>query len=120
MSHCIFRCSGNTSIIASTEISITESEITLVNNSSKISHYATTSTQTLRNIFANNRVHLSSSYLYMRFGIISNCTFGRADTYGFCLVHLILTVYTMKFVVLLLVISLLVFGAYIWVQEMLL
>lgn len=82
MSHCIFRCSGNTSIIASTEISITESEITLVNNSSKISHYATTSTQTLRNIFANNRVHLSSSYLYMRFGIISNCTFGRADTYG--------------------------------------
>ena len=36
------------------------------------------------------------------------------------LVHLILTVYTMKFVVLLLVISLLVFGAYIWVQEMLL
>ena len=82
MSHCIFRCSGNTSIIASTEISITESEITLVNNSSKISHYVTTSTQTLRNIFANNRVHLSSSYLYMRFGIISNCTFGRADTYG--------------------------------------
>lgn len=82
MSHCIFRCSGNTSIIASTEISITESEITLVSNSSKISHYATTSTQTLRNIFANNRVHLSSSCLYMRFGIISNCTFGRADTYG--------------------------------------
>lgn len=82
MSHCIFRCSGNTSIIASTEISITESEITLVNYSSKISHYATTSTQTLRNIFANNRVHLSSSYLYMRFGIISNCTFGKADTYG--------------------------------------
>ena len=36
------------------------------------------------------------------------------------LVHLILNVYTMKFVVLLLVISLLVFGAYIWVQEMLL
>ena len=82
MSHCKFYCSGNTSIIASTEISITESEITLANNSSKISHYATTSTQTLRNIFANNRVHLSSSYLYMRFGIISNCTFGRADTYG--------------------------------------
>ena len=113
------RCSGNTSIIASTEISITESEITLVNNSSKISHYATTSTQTLRNIFANNRVHLSSSYLYMRFGIISNCTFGRADTYG-SVSSSYLTVYTMKFVVLLLVISLLVFGAYIWVQEMLL
>lgn len=82
MSHCKFHCSGNTSIIASTEISITESEIALANNSSKISHYATNSSQTLRNIFANNRVHLSGSYLYMRFGIISNCTFGRVDTYG--------------------------------------
>lgn len=56
MSHCTFKCSGNTSIIASTEISITESEITLADKSSKISHYATSSSQTLRNIFANNRV----------------------------------------------------------------
>lgn len=82
MSHCTFKCSGNTSIIASTEISITESEITLVDKSSKISHYATSSSQTLRNIFANNRVHLTSSYVYMRFGVITCNSFGRADTYG--------------------------------------
>ena len=82
MSHCTFKCSGNTSIIASTEISITESEITLVDKSSKISHYATSSSQTLRNIFANNRVHLTGSYVYMRFGVITCNSFGRADTYG--------------------------------------
>ena len=82
MSHCTFKCSGNTSIIASTEISITESEITLADKSSKISHYATSSSQTLRNIFANNRVHLTGSYVYMRFGVITCNSFGRADTYG--------------------------------------
>ena len=82
MSHCTFKCSGNTSIIASTEISITESEITLVDKSSKISHYATSSSQTLRNIFANNRVHSTGSYVYMRFGVITCNSFGRADTYG--------------------------------------
>ena len=83
MSHCTFKCSGNTSIIASTEISITESEITLADKSSKISHYATSSSQTLRNIFANNRVHSTGSYVYMRFGVITCNSFGRADTYGF-------------------------------------
>ena len=82
MSHCTFKCSGNTSIIASTEISITESEITLADKSSKISHYATSSSQTLRNIFANNRVHSTGSYVYMRFGVITCNSFGRADTYG--------------------------------------
>lgn len=82
MSHCTFKCSGNTSIIASTEISITESEITLADKSSKISHYATSSSQTLRNIFANNRVHSIGSYVYMRFGVITCNSFGRADTYG--------------------------------------
>ena len=82
MSHCSFKCSGNTSIIASTEISITESEITLADKSSKISHYATSSSQTLRNIFANNRVHSTGSYVYMRFGVITCNSFGRADTYG--------------------------------------
>ena len=82
ISHCTFKCSGNTSIIASTEISITESEITLADKSSKISHYATSSSQTLRNIFANNRVHSTGSYVYMRFGVIACNSFGRADTYG--------------------------------------
>ena len=82
MSHCTFKCSGNTSIIASTEISITESEITLADKSSKISHYATSISQTLRNIFANNRVHSTGSYVYMRFGVITCNSFGRADTYG--------------------------------------
>lgn len=78
---CNIYCSGNTSIVAGHEVSVLNCEIRL-HTGAKISHFPTNSSIVLRNTFANNHVLCSDDSVYMRFAVITGCSFDKEQAYN--------------------------------------